>query len=167
MLCTGQDYPTPKQIRNILNPEASGVAVQWYDLGIQLLDDDGPGVLNVIKADHPNDAKTCCSVMFEKWLLKKPDATWSQLAAALTKLGMNSVAADLKKQLQFGKHNIMYLSHGMVVLYIRVHGVLGFCALQNYLKNNFLQNSLAALARHSQVQNCLQKGSQIFPTSFD
>ena len=105
VLCTGGDYPTPKQIRNILKPEASGIAVKWYDLGIQLLDDDdGPGVLNVIKADYHNDNTTCCNQMFMKWLQIKPDATWKQLVSALIKIGMNSIAADLKKKLNFGKH---------------------------------------------------------------
>ena len=103
MLYTGQDYPTTKQIRNILKPEASGVVVQWYDLGIQLLDDeDGTGVLDAIKADHPNDVNACCNKMFIKWLLMKPDATWSQLVTALRRIGMNNVAADLNKQLRRG-----------------------------------------------------------------
>ena len=100
---TDRDYPTPKQIRNIVKPEASGVVVQWYDLGIQLLDDErGTGVLDAIKADHPNDVNTCCNKMFIKWLLMKPDATWSQLVKALTKIGMNTVAEDLKNQLRRG-----------------------------------------------------------------
>jgi len=106
MLCTlhtGTDYPTPRQIHNILKPEASGVVVQWYDLGIQLLDDKGGiGVLDAIKADHPNDVNTCCNKMFIKWLLMKPDATWSQLITALTRIGMNTVAEDLNKQLKTG-----------------------------------------------------------------
>ena len=101
--CTGRDYPTPRQIRNILKPEASGVVVHWYDLGIQLLNDKGgTGVLDAIKADHPNDVNACCNKMFIKWLLMKPDATWSQLVTALTRIGMNSVAADLSNQLKTG-----------------------------------------------------------------
>ena len=106
VLCTGTDYPTPKQIRNILKPQTSGVAVKWYDLGIQLLDDGvGPGVLDLIKADHHNDNNTCCNEMFVTWLQMEPNATWSQLVSTLTKIGMNSVAEDLKKQLKFGKLN--------------------------------------------------------------
>ena len=77
--------------------------MQWYDLGIQLLDDKGStGVLDAIKADHPNDVNACCNKMFIKWLLMKPDATWSQLVTALTGIGMNTVAADLNKQLRKG-----------------------------------------------------------------
>ena len=100
---TDRDYPTPKQIRNILKPEASGVAVRWYDLGIQLLDaKSGPGILDLIKADHHNDNNTCCNKMLIKWLLLKPDATWSQLVTALTKIGMNTIAEDLNNQLRRG-----------------------------------------------------------------
>ena len=103
--CTELDYPTPQQISNILSPEASGVSVQWYDLGLQLLDDkDGPGILETIMADHPNDVNSCCKKMFIKWLLMKPDATWGQLVTALTRIGMNTVAADLRKQLRKGNN---------------------------------------------------------------
>jgi len=122
VLCTGRDYPTPKQIRNILKPEASGIAVKWYDLGMQLLDDDdGPGVLNVIKADYHNDNNTCCNEMFMKWLQIKPDATWKQLVSALTKIGMNSIAADLKKKLNFGKHIFMPYLQTQYYYCIRVY----------------------------------------------
>ena len=105
MQYTEQDYPTPQQIHNILKPGASGVSVQWYDLGLQLLDaKDGPGILETIKADHPNDVNTCCKKMFIKWLLMKPDATWGQLVTALTRIGMNTIAADLRKQLRKGNN---------------------------------------------------------------
>ena len=104
LLFLGSHYPTPKQIRNILKPGTSGVAVRWYDLGLQLLDDvAGPGVLELIKADHRNNNNTCCNEMFVKWLQMKPDATWNELVRALNKIGLNSVAADLKKQFHFGE----------------------------------------------------------------
>ena len=97
---TGQDYPTIKQLGNILKPESSGVAARWYDLGIQLLDDkDGPGTLDTMKADDVND---CCNKMLAKWLQMKPDATWNQLVTALKNIGMKSVAEDLDKQLSRG-----------------------------------------------------------------
>jgi len=76
----------------------NGVAAHWYDLGVQLLD-NSTGVLDVIKADHPNDATKCCTIMFEKWLMMKPDANWNQLVTALTNLGLNSLAANMKSHL--------------------------------------------------------------------
>jgi len=42
--------------------------------------------------------------MFIKWLLMKPDATWGQLVTALTRIGMNTIAADLRKQLRKGNN---------------------------------------------------------------
>ena len=93
MLCfLGHHYPTPKQIRNILKPDTSGLAVRWYDLGTELLTDDTVGTLDMIKADYPNDVSACCNKMFVKWLELQPDATWSQLIAALSNIGMKATA---------------------------------------------------------------------------
>ena len=89
-----------------MKPEVSGVAAQWYDLGVQLLD-NATGVLDVIKADHPNDASKCCTIMFEKWLMMKPDASWSQLVTALTTVGLNSLAVNVKIQLQTGTVHVI------------------------------------------------------------
>ena len=96
MLCIiGHHYPTPKQLRNILKPETSGLAARWCDLGMKLLSDDTTGTLDVIKADHPNDANTCCNKMFAKWLELQPSATWSQLIIALGNIGMNAAAENV------------------------------------------------------------------------
>ena len=59
-------------------------------------------------ADHPNDVNGCCKKMFIKWLLMKPDATWGQLVTALTRIGMNAVAADLKNQLKKGNISLIF-----------------------------------------------------------
>ena len=69
------------------------MAARWFDLGTELLTDDTVGTLDVIKADHPNDASACCDKMFVKWLKLQPSATWSQLIIALGNIGMN-VAAE-------------------------------------------------------------------------
>ena len=91
----GHHYPTPKQLRNILKPETSGLAARWCDLGAQLLTDDTVGTLDVIKADHPNDVNACCNKMFGKWLELQPSATWSQLITALSIIGMKSAAENV------------------------------------------------------------------------
>ena len=98
-LYIGHHYPTPKQIRNILKPDTSGLAARWHNLGTQLLTDDTVGVLDVIKADHPNDVSACCNKMFVKWLELQPNATWSQLIAALSNIGMNTAAEEVIKHL--------------------------------------------------------------------
>ena len=97
MYIIGHYYPTPKQIRNILKPDTSGLAARWHDLGTQLLTDDTVGVLDVIKADHPNDVSACCNKMFVKWLELQPNATWSQLITALSIIGMKTIAENIIK----------------------------------------------------------------------
>ena len=110
MLCiTGHHYPTPKQLQNILKPDTSGLAVRWYDLGTQLLTVDTVGVLDVIKANHPNDTSACCNKMFIMWLELQPSATWSQLVFALTNIGMNLAAENVIKYLVKGK--ILFYLH--------------------------------------------------------
>ena len=93
----GHYYPTPKQLRSILKPDASGLSAQWYDLGTELLTDDTVGTLKVIKASHPNDVSVCCTKMFEKWLESQPNATWNQLIIALNNIGMKTTAESVNK----------------------------------------------------------------------
>ena len=97
MYLVGHYYPTPKQIKNILKPDTSGLAARWHDLGTQLLTDDTVGVLDVIKVNHPNNARVCCNEMFVKWLKLQPDASWSQLITALRNIGMKSAAENIIK----------------------------------------------------------------------
>ena len=75
------------------------MAARWHDLGTQLLTDDTVGVLDVIKADHPNDVRACCNEMFVRWLELQPNATWSQLITALSNIGMNSAGEEVVKHL--------------------------------------------------------------------
>ena len=100
---TGHQYPTPKQIRNYLKPDTSGLAARWYELGKQLLTADTVGTLDVIKADHPSDVSACCNKMFAKWLELQPEATWNQLIDALRMIEMNVPAENVIKCLAEGK----------------------------------------------------------------
>ena len=63
----------------------------WYDIGLELLDSDN-GALDVIKANYPNDNEKCCTEIFKKWLQCRPDASWRQLAEALTSVNLNTAA---------------------------------------------------------------------------
>ena len=80
-----------------MKPATSGLAARWHDLGSELLTNDTVGILDVIKADHPNDVSACCNKMFAKWLELQPSATWSQLIAALSKIGMKSAAESVNE----------------------------------------------------------------------
>ena len=72
------------------------MAARWHDLGTALLTNDTVGTLDVIKANHPNDVSVCCNTMFAKWLELQPNATWSQLIAALSKIGMKTAAQSVR-----------------------------------------------------------------------
>ena len=82
--------PQLKELKDIMNSEGD-VITKWYDIGLQLLDSDN-GVLDVIKKDYPNDNENCCTEMFKKWLQRRPDANWRQLAEALTSVNLNTAA---------------------------------------------------------------------------
>ena len=74
------------------------ITTQWLHLGIKLIEDIYP--LQIIKANHPNDASTCCHRMFQTWLERSPDASWSQLITALKDIKMNTAAHRISKLLK-------------------------------------------------------------------
>ena len=82
--------------------EDIGLITQWRDLGLELVDSNN--VLKVIETDHPNDVNTCCRMMFEKWLEKTPDASWSQLITALNNIKMNTAADAVSKLFKSGAY---------------------------------------------------------------
>ena len=67
-----------------------GVATQWYNLGLQLL--DNYNMLDKIKSNCQGDTECCCNEMFKKWLEVKPDASWDQLIAALKEVELITAA---------------------------------------------------------------------------
>jgi len=93
-------HPELKQLINVLQPDTSGVAKRWYDIGIQLLDSDS-GVLDVIKGNYPKDISTCCREMFKEWLDRQPPgASWNQLIQVLIDIDMNTIADKIKTTLK-------------------------------------------------------------------
>ena len=84
------------------------MAARWHDLGTELLTNDTIGTLDVIKADHPNDVSACCNKMFVKWLELQPSATWSQLIAALSNIGMKTAAESVIECLLKGTLHVKF-----------------------------------------------------------
>ena len=78
------------------------VANHWYDLGLQLLDPKYENELDIIEGDK-NDTKTCCRKMFSKWLNTDKLASWDKVIEALTLIGLNNVASNIKQLLGLGK----------------------------------------------------------------
>ena len=59
--------------------------VKWYKLGVQL--DFKRGRLDIIKADHRNDADGAKLELVSEWLNNDPDKSWDKLASALRQIG--------------------------------------------------------------------------------
>ena len=91
-----EDCPTIKQLQEVMRIEDINIITRWRDLGLELVDSNK--ILRVIETNHPNNVDTCCRLMFEKWLEKTPDASWSQLVTALNNIEM-ATAADVVRKL--------------------------------------------------------------------
>ena len=76
------------------------IITKWYEIGLELLDSNN-GALDVIKTDHPNYNESCCTEMFKKWLQCRPNASWRQLAEALTSVNLNTAAQHISE----GQHD--------------------------------------------------------------
>ena len=68
---------------------------QWYDLGLQLR--LSPSTLNTIAADDQT-SDDCKRTILKKWLQSDPEASWERLAAALTLIGHETIAANIRTQ---------------------------------------------------------------------
>ena len=82
--------PQLKELKGVMNSEGD-VITKWYEIGLELLDSDN-GALDVINKNYQNDNEKCCTEMFKKWLQYRPDASWHQLAEALTSVNLNTAA---------------------------------------------------------------------------
>jgi len=75
------------------------VNTKWYDLGLELLDDEYERELDMIDKDYRKDgSKMCCQKMFTR-----DDASWNQLIEAMRTIELNSVASDIEQQLVQGE----------------------------------------------------------------
>ena len=77
----------------------SYIPTKWYDLGLELLDQEDEQELNVIKSDKHGDLEKFTNKMFELWLSRKPSANWNDLVRALTDIKMNDLATKIKEML--------------------------------------------------------------------
>ena len=91
------DRPIMKDLNKHIIP---WVATKWYDLGLELLHPKHENLLSIIQEDHKNDALACCRRMFNEWLRRSTDATWSQLKVAATEADLNNVASAIDSFLQ-------------------------------------------------------------------
>ena len=62
-----------------------GVSFRWYDLGLELLEQEDQN-LDKIEINNQNNVSECCRHMFRLWLRKYSNPTWLDLIQALQKL---------------------------------------------------------------------------------
>ena len=87
--------PTLKKLQQI--KIITAVGSKWYELGIELLDEDQSRQLKIIKSNNQEVTRRC-SEMFSFWLETHPTATWQNLIEALRAPGveLNDVAATVE-----------------------------------------------------------------------
>ena len=120
-----EDYPTIKQLQDVMRIKDIGITTRWRELGQELLDSND--TLQVIEADHPNGVNTCCRLMFEKWLEKTPNASWSQLVTALNSIELNTAADAVSKRYELGTYIVMYYIYIYIYIYIYVYIDICIC----------------------------------------
>ena len=103
----GSDRP---KLSELCDHVRVGVAPYWYDLGMQLLNEEQSKKLNVIQADHPGDSEKCCTALFDYWLQANTAASWDKLIIALNHIKQDALASTIKKMTMKGTCIHMYLS---------------------------------------------------------
>ena len=76
----------------------TAVGSKWYELGIELLNEDQLTQLDIIRANN-HEVTRCCSELFRFWLSSHSTATWQNLVEALKAPGveLNDVAATVER----------------------------------------------------------------------
>ena len=110
----GCDRPALKYLNKYVRKY---VSTEWFDLGIELLEQEDEEALYEIKANHPNNANECCKEMFQLWLRKSPSATWDQLIQALRDVDLNTAAAKLEEMLTPMEDTALQANEGTFVGY--------------------------------------------------
>ena len=77
----------------------SYITAKWYDLGLELLDQEDEQDLNVIKSDKYRDLEKSTTDMFELWFSRKHNANWNDLVQALADIKMVVLAKRIKEML--------------------------------------------------------------------
>ena len=94
---TGDAKPTLKKLQKAR--VISTASSRWYQLGIELLDDDQVAQLEVIKKNN-DDVTERCTALLSYWLRTHPNSTWYQLVAAMREpdVELNELAASVEEK---------------------------------------------------------------------
>lgn len=121
ILCTvGHERPTFRYLNRHVR---QSVASKWYDLGIQLLEEDNIEELDVIRYQHPADNSACCRKMFRLWLSLQSTASWNQLINSLRQPGvdLDHVATEIEQMLLQSKPSGHFSKQSKCVYICVVH----------------------------------------------
>ena len=90
--------PTLKMLQRHVIPY---VASRWFELGLELFDEEEEHMLNNIESTYKDNTDKCCLEMFRKWSMAHNNGTWSQIVEALKSPGVKlaAVADKLEKNL--------------------------------------------------------------------
>ena len=77
------------------------IAVKWFDVGVELFEEDDLKQLSTIKSSNNGNAESCCAEMLKLWHEKYPKATWNDLIESLNAPGveLNDTASRIEGML--------------------------------------------------------------------
>ena len=122
---TGCDRPALKLLNRHVR---KSVSFMWYDLGLELLEQEDEDDLDEIKKNHDNSSE-CCREMFQLWLRKYSNATWLHLIKALREVDLNTLANKIEGMLMPMEETILHTNTGThyVCMYVCMDGCMYVC----------------------------------------
>lgn len=117
----GTDRPILKQLHRY----KKDIGMEWYDLGVELLDDRNVKKLNNIRENH-KEVEMCCSFMFQTWLGTKPSASWIEFLSALKVVGLSELASKIEAEVVICEQ---LLNYRLCILYI----IIIFICIRTYI----------------------------------
>ena len=98
LIYIGTERPALKYLNNYVRID---VGKKWYDLGVQLLDQEDEETLSTIEANYRGDIDKCVTEMFRLWTQRKPEASWNNLIDALRQPGvkLDALAKNIEDML--------------------------------------------------------------------
>ena len=102
MLHIGTDHPALKELyRYVKKP----IAANWFNVGVELFDEDDISELNTIRSSNAGNAEICCEEMLRVWHERYPKVTWNEFIKALKAPGLelNETASKIEEMLSSEK----------------------------------------------------------------
>ena len=97
-MITVNDCPNDQFLNKYVRTKVCAAgANKWRDLGIVLMGQDAVDDLDVIRIDHPNNVKECCSRMFSEWRQRNTKASYKDLIDGLKEVNLIQLASEVEK----------------------------------------------------------------------